>query len=389
MKTMKVPLLDLREQYKAIREWILAALEGVLDDQHFILGSRVQDLEEKIATYSGSTYGIGVSSGSDALLACLMAEGIGSGDEVITTPYSFFATAGVITRVGATPVFVDIQRDTYTIDPDLIEERITPKTQAIIPVHLYGQCADMDPILEIASKRRLVIIEDAAQAIGAEYVSHISSDPHIHRAGSMGHYGCFSFFPTKNLGGCGDGGMVVTNYQDKAEKLKILRVHGSRPKYYHSLVGGNFRLDALQAAVLRVKLTYLDTWTAKRQKNAAQYDALFTNNGLVDKGCITLPHPVWKSESSNSHYHIYNQYVIATQMRDELQLFLRERGIGTEIYYPVPLHLQECFSDLGYSSGSCPVSEEAAQMTLALPIYPEMTIEQQEYVVDSICEYFI
>ena len=385
---MKVPLLDLKAQYKTIKDEILPALETVLEDQYFILGPQVASLEEKLAAYSGCPYGIGVSSGSDALLSCLIAEGIGPGDEVITTPYSFFATAGVISRVGAKPVFVDIQPDTYNIDPELIEQKITPRTRAIIPVHLYGQCADIDPILQIARRKDLVVIEDAAQAIGAEYVSNISSDSKVCRAGSMGDYGCLSFFPTKNLGGFGDGGMVVTNNPDRAERLKILRVHGSKPKYYHRIVGGNFRLDAIQAAVLAVKLKHLDTWTAKRQENAARYDKAFQSSGLIDNGFITLPKPVWKRESSNSHYHIYNQYVIATPQRDELRAFLLEKGIGTEIYYPVPLHLQECFSDLGYKPGSCPVSEEAAKSTLALPIYPELTHEQQEYVVDSIWEYF-
>ena len=386
---MKVPLLDLKAQHNTIRDEILSALEKVLEEQYFILGPQVASLEEGVAEYSCCQYGIGVSSGSDALLICLMAEGIGPGDEVITTPYSFFATAGVISRVGAKPVFVDIQPDTYNIDPELIEQKITPRTRAIIPVHLYGQCADMDPILEIARRKNLVVIEDAAQAIGAEYVSKISSDSKVCRAGSMGDYGCLSFFPTKNLGGFGDGGMVVTNDPERFEMVKILRVHGSKPKYYHRIVGGNFRLDAIQAAVLVVKLNYLDTWTAKRQENAAWYDKAFQSSGLVENGFINLPKPVWKRESSNSHYHIYNQYVIATPQRDELKKYLSEKDIGTEIYYPVPLHLQECFSDLGYKPGSCPVSEEAAKRTLALPIYPELTIEQQEYVVNSIREYFV
>ena len=389
---MKVPLLDLKAQYTTIREEILTALEKVLEDQYFILGPEVTELEEKVAEYSSCRYGIGVSSGSDALLICLIAEEIGPGDEVITTPYSFFATAGVISRLGAKPVFVDIDSDTYNINSDLIEEKITPQTRAIIPVHLYGQCADMDPILEIAGQKGLVVIEDAAQAIGAEYVSGSK----IHRAGSMGDYGCFSFFPTKNLGGFGDGGMVVTNDPDRAEKLKILRVHGSKPKYYHKYVGGNFRLDALQAAVLNAKLNHLDRWTAKRQENAARYDAAFQASGLSDNGFIIPPKPVWKdifssnpgSLESSSHFHIYNQYVIATPHRDELKSYLFNKGIGTEIYYPVPLHLQECFSGLGYSPDSCPVSEEAASNTLALPIYPELTPEQQEYVVSSIREYF-
>jgi dTDP-4-amino-4,6-dideoxygalactose transaminase len=397
---MKVPLLDLKAQYQTIKDEILEALQGVLDEQYFILGPQVADLEEEIAAYSGSRYGVGVSSGSDALLICLMAEEIGPGDEVITTPYSFFATAGVISRLGATPVFVDIHPAAYNINPDLIEARISRKTRAIIPVHLYGQCADMDPILEIARQRKLVVIEDAAQAIGAEYVSKIPSPSRIYRAGSMGDYGCFSFFPSKNLGGIGDGGMVVTNDPERAEKLKALRVHGSKPKYYHRFVGGNFRLDAIQAAVLSVKLRYLDSWTAKRQENAARYDEALHSTGLVEEGSVTPPEPVWKDDfityrsafnagrqSHNSHFHIYHQYVIATPSRDNLKKYLMEKGIGTEIYYPVPLHLQECFRDLDYKEGSCPVSEEAARNSLALPVYPELTIEHQEYVVDSIREF--
>jgi dTDP-4-amino-4,6-dideoxygalactose transaminase len=394
---MNVPLLDLKAQYQAMKDEITHALDGVLHDQQFILGPQVVQLEEKIAVYCGSTCGIGVSSGSDALLLCLMAEEIGPGDEVITTPYSFFATAGVIARLGAIPVFVDIEPGTYTINPALIEETITAKTRAIIPVHLYGQCANMDPILKIAREHGLLVIEDAAQAIGAAYPSSST----IHRAGSMGAYGCLSFFPTKNLGGYGDGGMVITDDQEKAEKLKILRVHGSKPKYYHALVGGNFRLDALQAAVLSAKFKYLDTWTEKRQHNAAWYDQALQATGLVEKGLIRPPQAVWKDGYPDKraalnpeppvhpfHYHIYHQYVIATRRRDELKRYLSDKGVGTEIYYPVPLHLQECFTYLGYQQGSCPVSEEAARTTLALPIYPELTGEQQEYVVDSIGAFF-
>ena len=393
---MTVPLLDLKAQYRAIRDEIVPALEKVLESQYFILGPKVSGLEEEVAAYSKCLHAVGVSSGSDALLICLMAEEIGPGDEVITTPYTFFATAGVISRTGATPVFVDIQPDTYNMAPNLIEERITPRTRAIIPVHLYGQCADMDPIVEIANKHGLVVIEDAAQAIGAEYVSTTASVSRICRAGSMGHYGCFSFFPSKNLGGFGDGGMVVTSDPDRAQRLQILRVHGSEPKYYHEVVGGNFRLDAIQAAVLSVKLRYLDGWTARRQENAAWYERALESSGLVEKGLVALPKAVWKeafeenrptdaeSKVFASHYHIYNQYVISTPKRDELRAYLTERGVGTEIYYPVPLHLQECFAGLGHPSGSFPVSEEAAKKTLALPIYPELTSEQKEHVVASI-----
>jgi dTDP-4-amino-4,6-dideoxygalactose transaminase len=388
---MKVPLLDLKAQYDSIREEILPVLQEVLESQRFILGPEVAGLEEKVAAYSGCSHGVGVSSGSDALLVCLMAEDIGPGAEVITTPYTFFATAGAVSRAGARPVFVDIQPDTYNIDPNLIEKIITPRTRAIIPVHLYGQCADMAPILEIAKKQDIVVIEDAAQSIGAEYVSNRLSPSKISRAGSMGDYGCFSFFPSKNLGGFGDGGMVVTNDPDRAERLKILRVHGSKPKYHHSFVGGNFRLDAIQAAVLSVKLRHLDNWTAKRRENAAWYDTAFKSSRLVDRGLVTLPKAVWRANSAplNSHDHIYNQYVIKTSNRDELKAHLLDRGIGTEIYYPIPLHLQKCFANLGYSSGSFPVSEDAAESTLARPIYPELTSEQQAYVVDSVHEYFV
>jgi dTDP-4-amino-4,6-dideoxygalactose transaminase len=399
-ETMQVPLLDLRAQYRTIRAEIMPVLEEVSESQYFILGPKVRRLEEEVAAYSKCSDAVGVSSGSDALLICLMAEEIGPGDEVITTPYTFFATAGAISRTGATPVFVDIQPGTYNMAPNLIEERITPQTRAIIPVHLYGQCADMDPILEIANKKGLVVIEDAAQAIGAEYVSGTASGSRAFRAGSMGHYGCFSFFPSKNLGGFGDGGMVVTNDPHRAEKLRILRVHGSEPKYYHKFVGGNFRLDAIQAAVLSVKLKYLDQWTAKRQENAGRYNRALNSSVLVEKGLLGLPRAVWKevfkdnrpaasgSAALNSHYHIYNQYVISTSRRDGLRAYLTDRGIGTEIYYPVPLHMQECFASMGYAPGSFPVSEEAAKTTLALPIYPELTAEQQEYVVESICQYW-
>jgi dTDP-4-amino-4,6-dideoxygalactose transaminase len=390
-ETMRIPLLDLKAQYDTIRGEILPVLQEVLESQRFILGPEVTKFEEKVASYSGCSHGVGVSSGSDALLICLMAEDIGPGAEVITTPYTFFATAGAISRVGAKPVFVDIQADTYNVDPNLIEEMITSRTRAIIPVHLYGQCADMAPILEIAKKRNLVVIEDAAQSIGAEYFSNVLSPSKISRAGSLGDYGCFSFFPSKNLGGFGDGGMVVTNDPDRAERLKILRVHGSKPKYHHSYVGGNFRLDAIQASVLSVKLRHLDSWTAKRRENAAWYDTAFQSSGLVERGLVTIPKAVWRASSAplNSHDHIYNQYVIRTSNRDELKTHLLDKGIGTEIYYPIPLHLQRCFANLGYSSGSFPISENSAESTLALPIFPELTSEQQEYVVDSVHEYFV
>ncbi len=366
--SMKVPLLDLKAQYARIKTEITAAVAAVFDSQQFILGAAVDQCEKRIAEYCSARFGIGVSSGTDALLIALMAEGIGPGDEVITTPHTFFATAGSIARVGATPVFVDICPKTYNIAPSLIEGHVTRHTKAIIPVHLFGQCADMDPILEIAQRHGLVVIEDAAQAIGAEYRGR--------RAGSIGHYGCFSFFPSKNLGGAGDGGMVVVQDPQRAEKLKVFRVHGSQPKYYHKVIGGNFRLDALQAAVVSAKLPHLDEWTAGRQANAERYRRLFAEAGLVESGFVVLP------EVAPQRRHIYNQFVIAVPRRDELRKYLTEQGIGTEIYYPVPLHLQECFRYLGCREGDCPLSEAAARDTVALPIYPELTEEQIAYVVD-------
>lgn len=392
---MKVPLLDLKSQYNSIKDEIRTAIDEVLETQHFILGPKVTAIEEAIAEYSGSKFGVGVSSGSDALLICLMAEGIGAGDEVITTPYTFFATAGAISRTGARPVFADIQPENYNIAPDKIVSKITSRTRAIIPVHLYGQSADMEAIMEVAEQHGLKVIEDAAQAIGAECIL----GDRVRRVGSIGDYGCFSFFPSKNLGGFGDGGMVVVNDQDRAKSLRILRVHGSEPKYYHKLVGGNFRLDALQAAVLSVKMRYLDAWTASRQQNAAWYDDAFRVTGLVDKGLIALPKPVWRERLAKKnmslnpkipnfggHYHIYHQYVINTPRRNELNSYLTSKGVGSAIYYPLPLHLQECFADLGYQVGSFPVSEAAAKNTLALPMYPELTLEQRQYVVDMVVE---
>jgi len=372
---MNVPLLDLKAQYETIRDEINVAVAEVLESGHFILGPKVEQCEKAVAAYSSCAYGIGMSSGSDALLACLMAEGIGPGDEVITTPYTFFATAGAIARLGATPVFVDIDPATYNIDSSQIESRITAKTRVLMPVHLYGQMADMDAIMNAASRHKLVVIEDAAQAIGAEYKGR--------RAGSIGHYGCFSFFPSKNLGAAGDGGMVVTNDPARAEKLRILRAHGSKPKYYHKVVGGNFRLDAIQAAVVLAKLKHLDEWTAARQRHAMRYDSLFTQAGLslADASCIVLP----KLAESR---HIFNQYVIRTSRRDQLKAALQAKGIGTEIYYPVPMHLQECFAYLGHCVGSFPESERAANQTLAIPVHPELSESQAEYVVDCIRDCF-
>lgn len=369
-----VPLLDLRAQYASIKEEILEAVHAVLESQWFILGPQVRECQDRIAEYSSCRRAVGLSSGTDALLICLMAEEIGPGDEVITTPYTFFATAGCISRVGAKPVFVDICPKTFNVDASRIESRITAKTKAIIPVHLFGQCADMAPILELAERYGLTVIEDAAQAIGAEYKGR--------RAGSMGHYGCFSFFPSKNLGAGGDGGMVVTQDEARAEKLETLRVHGARPKYHHKLIGGNFRLDAVQSAIVNVKLRYLDQWTAGRQANAQHYRILFEESGLLARGCVKLP-----DEAPDSR-HIYNQFVVRVRRRDELRAYLKEQGVGTEIYYPIPLHLQECFAELGYREGDLPESERAARETLALPIYPELDSEQKQHVVTCIADFF-
>src|SRR5436309_6241102 len=380
---MQVPLLDLKAQYATIRAEVEAAIAEVMESQHFILGPKVEQCEKAIAQYSNRSYAVGVSSGTDALLACLMAENIGPGDEVITTPYTFFATVGAIARVGATPVFVDIDPVTYNLDVTKIASKVTSKTRAIIPVHLYGQMADMDAVMAISEKHGLVVIEDAAQAIGAESKGR--------RAGSVGHYGCFSFFPSKNLGAAGDGGMIVTNDAQRAEKLKCLRAHGSKPKYYHKVVGGNFRLDALQAAVVSAKLPYLDSWTAARQRNAERYDGLFASSGLSIADSAPLS-TTWSPQivlpKVVTDRHIFNQYVIRVPRRDQLKAALQKKGVGTEVYYPVPMHLQECFAYLGHPAGSFPESEAAANETLALPVYPELTDAQARYVVECTREFF-
>ena len=377
---MGVPLLDLKAHHEPLQQEILDAVEQVFKSQAFILGPEIAKLEERVAAYCQTKYGIGVTSGTDALLIALMALGVGPGDEVITSPYSFFATAGVVARLGAKPVLVDIDPKTFNIDPSTISQAITPKSKAIIPVHLYGQCADMGPIMELAKRHNLSVIEDAAQAIGSEYRDD-------RRACSMGTIGCLSFFPSKNLGCLGDGGMVVTNDPDLAERIRILRVHGSQPKYYHKLIGGNFRLDTIQAAVLNVKLNYLDGWTKRRQENADRYQSLFQQSGLVQKGKVQLPEPVYR-DSGIMHYHIYNQFVLRVERRDDLIAHLKQKGIGAEIYYPVPFHLQECFRYLGHKAGDFPESERAANETIAIPIYPELTMAQQTEVVEAIASFY-
>jgi dTDP-4-amino-4,6-dideoxygalactose transaminase len=368
-RNIKVPLLDLKIQYRSIRQEIDEAIARVVESQYFILGPEVAAFEEEVAAYSGVAHGVGMSSGTDALLAALMALEVGPGDDVIVPTYSFFATAGVVARLGARPVFVDVDSVTFNVLPDAVADAVTPRTRAVIPVHLYGRVADMDGIADAVAETDIAIIEDAAQAIGA-------FDAKGRTAGSIGAMGCFSFFPSKNLGGFGDGGMTVTPDEALAAKLRMLRMHGMEPKYYHAIVGGNFRLDALQAAVLRVKLRHLDAWTAGRRRNAERYRELFRDAGLDDT--VSLP--------PDEPGHIYNQFVIRVPRRDQLQAQLRSRGIGTEVYYPVPLHRQACFADLGYDEGSMPNAESAARETLALPVYPELTGEQLEYVVDVIRE---
>lgn len=384
---MEIPLLDLKTQYKSIQDEIDKKLLEVVASQQFILGSEVENLEKEIAEYSGAGFGVGVSSGSDALIISLMVLGIGNGDAVVTTPFTFFATAGAIARLGAKPVFCDIERKTYNIDPwklnTLLEKEFNrkggSKIKAIMPVHLYGQCADMDPLVKLAKKYNLFVIEDAAQAIGAEYPAHDGTK----KACTFGDVGTLSFFPSKNLGGFGDGGMVLTNKESHAQNLKLLRAHGSRNKYYYDVLGGNFRLDAIQAAILRIKLKHLDEWIEKRREKASCYNNLFLETGLAKKGLIQIPEAVYK-ESGVANYHIYHQYVIRAKKRDDLQKFLKAKGIHTAIFYPLSLHLQKCFAYLGYSKGDFPESESACAEVLALPLYPELNSEQQEYIVASV-----
>jgi dTDP-4-amino-4,6-dideoxygalactose transaminase len=386
---MQVPLLDLKPQYQPLAAEIQAAIARVCASQHFILGPAVRELEVSLAAYCQCRHGIGVSSGTDALLLALMALGIGAGDAVITSPFTFFATAGTIARTGARPLFCDIDPLTFNLSPaavaelleqqcdrsadELIHRASGTRVRALMPVHLYGQLADMAPLMETARRYGLKVIEDAAQAIGA-------TDALKRRAGSFGDIGCLSFFPTKNLGAFGDAGMCVANDAALAERMEVLRVHGGRPKYYHALIGGNFRIDELQAAVLNIKLPHLDEWTAARQRNAAYYDTAFARARLAD--AVRTP------GAQPGVRHIYNQYVVRARERDALREYLTGAGVGTEIYYPVPLHLQQCFAYLGHKAGDYPLSEQAAAETLALPIYPELSETQLQYVVDSIAAYY-
>ena len=386
---MSVPLLDLKKQYQALAAEIVPILQDICASQQFILGRHVLEFEQAAAAYCNCAHAIGVSSGTDALLLALMALGLGAGDEVITTPYTFFATAGTIARAGARPVFCDIEARSFNIDPaavreflqqqcerragELINRSSGARVRALMPVHLYGQCADMAALLDLAREFDLKVIEDAAQAIGADYLDG-------RRAGSIGHIGCLSFFPTKNLGAFGDAGMCTTQDAELAERMRVLRVHGGKPKYYHALIGGNFRLDEIQAAVLAVKLRLLDGWTAARQRNAAWYAAAFSRAGL--SGQIQPP------AATPGYRHTWNQYVIRAPRRDDLRQFLGEQGVGTEIYYPVPLHRQQCFAYLAYGADDFPMSDAAARQVLALPIFPELEQEQIQYVVDRIAAFY-
>lgn len=385
---MNVPLLDLQAQYRAIKHEAEAALLRIAESQQLILGKDVQDLENSLAEYCGSRFAIGVSSGTDALLMALMALNIGPGDEVIMPTYSFFATAGTVARLGAKPVLTDIDPLTWNITASHIERAISPRVKAILPVHLYGQSADMKPILEVAAHYDIPIIEDAAQSIGAQY-----SDGRI--SGSMGLMGCYSFYPTKNLGAFGDAGLVVTNDEKFAVHLRQMREHGAEQRYYHKFVGGNFRIDAIQAAVLNVKLPHLESWHEARRRNADLYTKAFIDCGLSengnaakfdDKNLVLLPHAAWR-DSGVKNYHIYNQYIVRVQRRDELRNFLAAHGIGSQVYYPAPFHRQECFAYLDAKDADFPAANEAAATTLALPIYPELSPEQIKYVAQTFAEF--
>lgn len=394
---MRVPLLDLHEQLKPLRDDILAGITEVLDSTGYIMGPRVETLERDVADYCQANHGIGVTSGTDALLAVLMALGIGPGDLVLTTPYTFVATIGCILRLGAIPLFADIDPVTFNIDPAktataLADPAYAGKIKAILPVHLFGQCADMTAIMALGQQYGLPVVEDAAQAIGAVYPWRQDGAVTWRRAGSMGVAGCFSFFPSKNLGGIGDGGMITVNDSELAARIRIIRVHGGEPKYHHAVLGGNFRLDPIQAVALSVKLPHLPAWHKARRRNAARYQALFSESGLVDRGKVSLPVAVYADEAQASggtiDYHIYNQYVIRVRNRDGLKAYLQEQGIGSEIYYPIPMHKQGCVAHLGMNELSFPEAERAAIETLALPIYPELTESMQRLVVEAIVGYY-
>jgi len=365
---IRVPLLDLKRQYHDIKEEINSAIQDVLESQAFILGPQVKEFEGLFASYCNTNHAIGVSSGTDALLLALKSLGIGNGDEVVTTPFTFFATVEAICNVGAKPVFADIDPETYNIRPDSIEENISKRTKAIIPVHLYGQCADMDPILEIAKKHDLRIIEDSAQSVGAEYKDR--------KSGSLGDLGCFSFFPSKNLGGMGDGGMVTCNSKELEELIHMLRIHGGRPKNYHAALGINGRLDTIQASILIKKLEHLDDWCNKRRQKASYYTEKMRGFDLVTPKIMSF------------NKHVFHQYVIRVKERDGLMEHLQANNIGCAVYYPVPQHLQECMAYLGYKEGDMPETEMAAKETLALPIFPEITEEEQDYVIGSVNDFF-
>lgn len=387
---MKVPLLDLKPQYQSLKKELDDAILKVAESQYFILGPEVKKMEDVCAEYLGAKYAVGVSSGTDALLLALMAVDIQPGDEVIVPTYSFFATAGVVSRLNAIPVLTDCDPVTFNMDVEEFKRKITAKTKAVIPVHLYGQSAEMDGIMKVADENNIYVIEDAAQAIGTQYKDGKC-------VGTIGHIGCFSFFPSKNLGCFGDGGLVTTNDDQLAKKVTIKRVHGGEPKYYHKVIGGNFRLDAIQAAVVSVKLPHLDSWSEQRRKNAERYTQLFIDAGLASEtgkikfesaNKVLLPKAVYEEESSQvKNYHIYNQYIIRVEERDGLREFLTKNDIATEIYYPVPFHLQECFADLGHKKGDFPVSEFCADTSIALPIYPELADDQIKFVVDKISEF--
>lgn len=393
---MKIPLLDLQAQLDYLGDDLVDAVTRVVRSTQYIQGPEVEALEAEVASYCGTEFGVGVSSGTDALLISLMSIGVGPGDYVLTTPYSFFATMGVVLRLGAVPIFADIDPESFNISPDIVEQLLIDdkdkRIKAIIPVHLYGQCAEMNTLVAIADRYGIPIIEDAAQAIGAEYPADTDDGIRYKKAGSMGLAGCFSFFPSKNLGGIGDGGMVVTDDKAFAEKLVLMRNHGAHPKYYHKMIGGNFRLDPIQAAALRVKLPYLDKWHCQRAENAEVYNKLFTETKLVGEAILSLPEVVHPSSVeagllSPKKVHIYNQYILRVERRDELRDYLLANDIGCEIYYPVPLHKQECLQSI-VTSNTCPEAEKAAKETIALPIYPELTEEMQKHLVDKVVQFY-